>query len=278
MFIFIICILCFILSGCSNDHLIDDKTESASYGVFLDYNDDLEKLPVYDHLVIDASYRDGSEIEKINGPGRHIYSYINIGSLETFRDYYDDYSSLTLGVYENWEDEKWIDVSDKRWQDFILNELAPELRSKGIDGFFVDNVDVYYMYPTDEIYDGLTVILKGLKETGCDVIINGGDFFLDAYTERGGDPKDIITGINQECVFTGIDWENDRLTESRREDREYFCDYIERYAQQGIDIFLIEYAEDDEDNSALRRDIKAYAEEQGFLYYIADSIKLNISE
>ncbi|MCR5355995.1 MAG: endo alpha-1,4 polygalactosaminidase [Lachnospiraceae bacterium] len=272
----IFCLICSVFCGCLKDQLFDDKTDSTAYGVFLDYDGDLERLSDYDYLVIDASYYDESEIKKVSGPQRHIYSYINIGSLENFRDYYDDFRSITLGDYENWEEEKWIDVSDKRWQDFILNELAPEFLSKGISGFFVDNVDVYYMYPTDEIFDGLTAILKGLKEMDCDVIVNGGDTYLDIFTERGGDPEDIITGINQECVFTGIDWENERLIESKREDRGYFSEYIEKYAQRGMQIFMIEYVPDGDENNTLRKDIRAYAKDHGFMYYIADSIKLNV--
>ncbi len=286
-------IICFLLAGCSGRQVVQDKTEitigdpadkdeknpvnshvSASYGVFLDYDGDLEALSYYDYLVIDAAFFNDTQIGNVKGNNRYVYSYLNVGSLEDFRDYYDEFSDLTLGDYENWQGEKWIDVSDKRWQDFILNELAPGLLAKGISGFFVDNLDVYYEYPTKEIFDGLTVILKGLKSFGCDVIINGGDTFLDAYTEKGGDFREIITGINQECVFTGIDWENDRLIQSSEEDREYFSDYIEKYADRGACIFMIEYAGDGEENSSLRQDIKNYAEKHGFLYYIADSIAL----
>ena len=45
-----------------------------------------------------------------------VYTYLNVGSLEDFRDYYKEYEHLTIGAYENWDEEKWIDVSDKDWQ------------------------------------------------------------------------------------------------------------------------------------------------------------------
>ena len=101
---------------------------------------------------------------------------------------------------------------------------------------------------------------------GCDVIINGGDAFLDAYTAQNGDWRDVITGINQECVFTAIDWEADALTAASEEDHAYFTDYIERYGDQGAYIFLLEYAEDIDEKQTLRYDIKYYAEEHGYLY------------
>ncbi|MBO6207678.1 MAG: endo alpha-1,4 polygalactosaminidase [Lachnospiraceae bacterium] len=248
---------------------------STSYGVFLNYDGDLQDLGDYDYLVIDAQYHDASEIAGIHKYDQYIYSYINIGSLEDFREYYDEYADLALGEYENWDGEEWVDVSDARWQDFILNELAPELLAKGVDGFFVDNCDVYYQYPTQETLDGLSKIMRGLKAMGCDVIINGGDAFLDAYTAQNGDWRDVITGINQECVFTAIDWEADALTAASEEDHEYFTDYIERYGDQGAYIFLLEYAEDTDANRTLQYDIRYYAEEHGYLYYISDSIDLD---
>ena len=249
----------------------------TKYGVFLDYDGNLEDLREnYDYIVIDAQYHSRDEIvDFAYGYQKYVYSYINIGSVEDFRDYYDEYSDLALGDYENWDGEKWVDVSDERWQNFILNELAPELLEKGINGFFVDNCDVYYNYPTEDILNGLAVIMRGLKDMGCDVIINGGDTFLDAYCDSMGSWTDVITGINQESVFSYIDWDTGALTYASEEDKEYFLDYIERYGDQGAYIFLIEYVDDIPENRPLRSEIMNYSVEHNYLYYISDSIDLD---
>ncbi|MBO7095876.1 MAG: endo alpha-1,4 polygalactosaminidase [Lachnospiraceae bacterium] len=249
---------------------------ATKYGVFLDYDGNLSELDDYNYIVIDAQYHSRDEIvDFAYGYQKYVYSYINIGSVEDFRDYYDEYSDLALGDYENWDGEEWVDVSDERWQNFILNELAPELLEKGINGFFVDNCDVYYNYPTEDILNGLAVIMRGLKDMGCDVIINGGDAFLDAYCDSMGSWTDVITGINQESVFSYIDWDTGALTYASDEDREYFLDYIERYGDQGAYIFLLEYVDDVDEHRTLRSSIKNYCEEHDYLYYISDSIDLN---
>ena len=265
------CFFCSVFSGCSKAKHSDDKTDSNSFGVFLDYDDDLEKLPEYDHLVIDASYRDESEIKKINSPERQIYSYINIGSLEDFRDYYEDHLSVTLGDYENWEEEIWIDVSDPRWQEFIVGELVPELAGKGIDGFFVDNCDVYYNFPTVDIMNGITNIMLTMVDTGLEVIINGGDYYLDSYCEAGGAWDKVITGINQESVFSKILWDSDEFGTADPEDHKYFIDYIERYSNLGASIYLLEYTTD----KKLIKEIDEYCNRKGFYYYVSDSIELD---
>ncbi|MCR5619698.1 MAG: endo alpha-1,4 polygalactosaminidase [Lachnospiraceae bacterium] len=249
---------------------------AVKYGVFLDYDGNLSELDDYNYIVIDAQYHSRDEIVDFTyGYQKYVYSYINIGSLEDFRDYYNDYADLTLGDYENWDGEEWIDVSDERWQNFILNELAPELLAKGINGFFVDNCDVYYNYPTEDILNGLAVIMKGLKGMGCDVIINGGDAFLDAYCASMGSWTDVITGINQESVFSYIDWDTGALTRASEEDKEYFLDYIERYGDKGAYIFLLEYVDDIPENRTLSSAVANYCIDHDYLYYISDSIDLD---
>lgn len=244
----------------------------GEYGVFLSYDGDLEDLSDYKTVVIDAQYFDKEDIEDFKEQGHEVYSYINVGSIESFRDYYDEYEDLTLDVYEHWEEEKWVDVASGRWQEFILDILAPDLLDKGIDGFFVDNCDVYYQYPEKEIFEGLTVIMKGLIATGAEVVVNGGDAFVTAYTDEGGDADDIITGINQESVLTSIDWDEEEFHEAAADDEEYFKDYIETYADEGIDIYLLEYTDD----PLLSMKIRRYCKAHGFKYYISDSLELDL--
>ena len=234
---------------------------------------DLSQFSNYTTVVIDAQYFSQEEIENFKNDGHFVISYINVGSIENFRSYYAEYEDLTLDDYENWEEEKWVDVSDERWQDFILHRLAPELLAKGIDGFFVDNCDVYYKYPTVEMLDGLSVIMEGLVSMNREVIVNGGDAFADAYIEAGGAWEDIMTAINQETVFTRIDFDAGELRARKDDDPDkiYFMEYIEKYAAQGAYVYLLEYTQ----NAGIELKIQDYCWEHNFVYYISDSIELD---
>ncbi|MBO4678796.1 MAG: endo alpha-1,4 polygalactosaminidase, partial [Lachnospiraceae bacterium] len=225
LFLALVCVL--LLTGCGKERM----PEPQKYGVFIGSDKELSNYKDYETIVIDAQYYTAEQIKEFKGDSHKVYSYINVGSVEDFRDYYADYEDLTLGDYEHWAGEKWVDVSNVEWQEFVLNELAPSLAEKGIDGFFVDNCDVYYVYPKPEILSGLSNIMRGLRSTGRDVIINGGDAFLEAYTAEFGNPLDVVTGINQESVFSGIDWDDGTFTEASEEDQEYFTDYIEKYSK-----------------------------------------------
>ena len=254
-----------VLTGCAA--LPEDHT----YGVFLSVTEDLPSLGAYETVVIDAQYFTKEEIGAFRDEGHQVYSYLNVGSLEDFRSYYEDYKDLILGPYENWEEEYWIDVSNGRWQTFIIQELAPALLEKNVDGFFVDNCDVYWHYPTKPVMDGLSAVMRALVGTGRAVLINGGDAYLDAYCAAGGRWEDVITGINQETVFSKILWRGDRFGKAPKEDRAWFTDYIERYAAQGADIYLLEYTR----SRSLKAQIMEYCGEHGFTCYISDSVELD---
>ena len=264
--ILIVLACCTGIAGAEEAH-----TFKYPYGVFLSICENIEQFADYEIVVIDAQYYPKEELDAFRSKGHKVFSYINVGSLEDFRDYYDEYKDLSLGAYEHWEEEVWVDVSQKRWQDFMLNDIAAGLLEKDIDGFFVDNCDVYYVHPKKEILEGLTVIMKGLKATGKKVIINSGDTFLDTYCEQGGKWDDVISGINQESVFSTILWDEGKFGTAEPEDHEYFVSYIDRYGSQGAEIYLLEYTIDEE----LVKEIKAFCEERGYTYYVADSIELD---
>ena len=116
--------------------------EKKDYGVFLNADaSSLERFKMYETIVIDAQYFTKRDIELLHQNGTVVYTYLNIGSIENFREYYTTYAELAIG-------EKFI------------GQLSQELYEKGVDGFFIDNCDVYYYAPRESIFEGLTAILQ----------------------------------------------------------------------------------------------------------------------
>lgn len=221
-----------------------------------------------DILVIDAEYYSSTDIQALKANGnKEIYTYINIGSIEEFRPYFETYSAYSLGTYENWEEEQWIDVSRYEWQEFVSQRVDSFVK-KGVDGFFVDNTDVYYFYPQDEIFDGIQVIISQMKDTGKKVIINGGDTFVQKYLETG--QTKIFDGVNQECVYTKYDFENDCFTLNDNDTRLYYSQYLDLVLENGYTVYVTEYAIDPQ----IRREAIAYSNSKNYICYVADNIEL----
>ena len=166
-------------------------------------------------------------------------TYLNIGSIENFREYYTTYAELAIGEYEHWEEEEWVDVANPDWQKFI-GQLSQELNEKGVDGFFIDNCDVYYYDPHESIFEGITAILQNIMTFGKAVIINGGDTYVAEYRERYGAIDQIMTGVNQESVWSSIDFDSGTFGEQTSETRDYFCKYLETCKADGVEVYLLE--------------------------------------
>lgn len=263
-FLILISVLC-SLAACSKEK------EHFEYVVLLgEDSSEIEDFPETDILVIDGEYFSAEDLTCIRKKGvKKIYSYLNIGSLENFREYYDTFLEDTLGTYDNWPEERWIDVSEKEWQDFMIAK-AGELERKGVDGFFVDNADVYYQYPREEIYEGICRILTELQCLDKDVIINGGDVFVTKYIESGQEYGHIFGGVNQEEVYTSYDFEKNECGLSTKETRAYMKDYLGLVSENGYEVYTLEYATDDR----VKKAAMEYAAANGWICYVADRIEL----
>lgn len=270
LFIRKICVLVLILSTTLLSACSADSSDGAEkYVVLIGEDPEItEELSDIDLLVIDAEYFSQNDISRLRENGiREIYSYINIGSIESFRSYDTDLEKYTLGAYENWPEEKWIDVSAPEWQACTVSRVDA-LVQKGVDGFFVDNTDVYYNYPQESIYDGILTILDYMNHTGRKIMINGGDCFVKKYltTEKNV----LIDGVNQENVFTAYDFSKDIYTKNDQSTREYYTEYLDLAMSHGCTAYTLEYAMD----PTIRRQAAAYAGKHGYICYISDNIGL----
>ena len=241
---------------------------SREYAVFLGIDrTEKEKLFAYDLVVVEGEEFWMSDIDELHRMKKAVFAYLNIGALESYRTYYKKYRKFSLGTYKDWPDEKWIDTSKKEWQDFI-KQKAFEYKQKGFDGFFVDNTDVYFQYKKEKIYLGLLDILKQLKKYEMKIIINGGDYFVSRLIKEKY--FSCFDAVNQECVFTSINFKNNTYTAQNAETSSYFLEYLNNVKNSGKDVYLLEYGAGWE----LTKKITSYCREKKFKFFIAQDKNL----
>ncbi len=264
--IFLIMLLMLSLTSCQ----VNSK-KHRKYGVLIGISDnEILNLKGYETLVIDADFFSRETIEQIHkNSNKNVYSYLNIGSIEIFRNGYAEFEAIKIGAYENWPEERWVDVSKPEWRNHIFN-AAKALAENGIDGFFLDNADVYYVNNTPAIYQGILGILRDLHKLGLPLIINGGDVFI-TEAMQAGDLRDLVYGINQETVFTSINFNNGTFGRQTPEDRAYLHEYLSHCKTFGLQIYLLEYGA----SSALKRELEAFCLEQGYICAISPSLQLD---
>lgn len=234
----------------------------------------VDRISDTDILVVDGDYFTSEDVTQLKDNGvKKVYTYFNIGSLESYRDYYEAYAQYALGDYENWPEEQWADISSNEWQS-LLRDRAEAMMQKGFDGFFVDNTDVYYVYPYEEIYDGIVDVLQALYGLDKDVIINGGDCFVKRYLESEENPIQIFDGVNQENVYTGYDFEKENFEINSDEARTYYEEYLDFVMQKGYKVFTVEYAKDKQ----TKKSAYSYAKKHKYRCYVSDNIELKMNK
>lgn len=234
----------------------------------------------YDLLVIDAQNFTGGEIKHLKAGGKtKILSYINVGAIEDDRSYFSaaKKSGLLLGEYDNWPGEYWVAAQKPEWKTIILG-LASTLAIKGVDGFWVDNLDILYtaedeyMWSKDKLtalYTNLQAILAGLHKLGY-VMINGGDVFVAKAIRHK--QVSVFDGVNQETVITSIlDYDPPgKFGRQSKDEQEYYTDYLDQVRMAEKDICLLEYATD----SAIISEAESFARAKGYTLCVSHNIEL----
>jgi cysteinyl-tRNA synthetase, unknown class len=119
---------------------------------------DLERIAATFRLInIDADPDTGNftpaQIRTLKAGGRNtVLSYLNIGSCERSRRYFEHAPPglvpcghnrpAQLGAYAGFPDEIWMNPANPAYQRLILEHVAPRLAATGVDGFFLDNLEI----------------------------------------------------------------------------------------------------------------------------------------
>ncbi|WP_246173925.1 endo alpha-1,4 polygalactosaminidase [Pandoraea terrigena] len=88
---------------------------------------------------------------KAGGKNR-VVSYLNLGACERFRSYWQHAPAgflscgsnhrAHLGRYDGYHDETWMNPADPAYRKLIVRYVAPRLIAQGVDGFYLDNLEL----------------------------------------------------------------------------------------------------------------------------------------
>jgi cysteinyl-tRNA synthetase len=101
----------------------------------------------------DAGNFTPTQIEMLKAGGRNtVISYLNIGSCERARRYWSRAPAglipcgrnraAQIGPYRGFPDEVWMNPANPDYQRLIVEHIAPRLAATGVDGFFLDNIEI----------------------------------------------------------------------------------------------------------------------------------------
>lgn len=171
--------------------------------------------------------------------GKKFFGYISVGEVRASAWYLDEVRDRGVNFFG--ENEAWnsyyVDLSDSRWADFVIDTLARGVLKKGYDGFFLDNLDTVETLMEDDprrarqYYRGLVNLVKRLKAAypSKQIIINRGFAVFDSLTET-------VDGMLVEELYQ----KDDYSSRSEKEIKE-LLDRIKPVTKAGLPIYIVDY-------------------------------------
>ena len=263
------------LVGCKSKEQ-PEPFHGNDYGAFLGRVDnDVTGFNQYKYVAVELDEFTHTNIERLTNKGTNFLAYLNVGSLETYRDYYDDYESFTFKDYDNWPDERWMDVTNQGWQDLMVS-LAQSFKNEGAFGVYMDNVDVYSVAKEENMnYQAFGGAIKNIitrvSALGLNVLVNGGAEYFDDMNDIDDNVFDSVWAYHQEEVFSLIeDYSENVFTTQSDEDKTYYQEIASIFKAKGKQVFLLEYTTD----NSLKETIKNYCDSNGYHYYVSGTVDL----
>ena len=101
------------------------------------------------------------QIAQLKAGGKNrVISYLNLGSMESSRAYWTQVpggfvsgkanTAAHLGPYTGYPDETWMDLSNADYQHLLVDYVASRLVAQGVDGFYLDNLELVEHGPQDQ--------------------------------------------------------------------------------------------------------------------------------
>lgn len=128
-------------------------------------------------IVIESEDYTAAELKELKKKGARVLAYLSVGSVSDERSYYKTLEPYTLRKLEDWPHERYLDVRAPQVREWLQNK-ARELRRRGYDGYWLDNIDIYEEYRSTEMFQALVNTLHAIKAVGGYVMINGGMLFI----------------------------------------------------------------------------------------------------
>ena len=198
-------VMSFTFNDCTGSGSIQkEKSSLEPFAVSYEYIRNLkDAAEQYNLLIIEPENYSRSEIQLANDQSTKIIAYVTLGEVDRNRWYYPLLEERGfLGVNENW-DSPYLNLADSTTSSIMLDQVVPNIMSKGFDCLFLDTVDDVAPYTERaHLQPHMLDIITKIRKSYPDALIiqNAGLFLLDKT-------HDLINGVLIEDVATSYNFD-----------------------------------------------------------------------
>jgi len=226
-----------------------------------------DRLGPFDLVVVDGEAVKPGEVAELQERGTAVLAYLTVGTIEKWRGWYDRVKRFRLEPWKAWKDEWFADVSKVRLRRIIARDIAPDLLGKGVDGLFLDAVDMIEVRRHRQQRAGMRKLVRELAELAHgqgDLLFAQNGFW--GLREFG--IREHLDGWNREDVTTRYDFGKDRYGRAPRAHRRAAMRELKRMRELGLFTTAADYTK--RPRGSLYKDAIANACAVGALPYVSD--------
>ncbi len=233
------------------------------------YGDDISypSVGIHDFIIIDPDhtnpYTSGFKTYK-----EHIYAYVSINEMQKSRSFAKDIDpNWVIGDNPAWG-SMLLNITDKAYQDFLLEQVIGKLYKKGFKNFFFDTLDSYQLAKVTKeektyLRNGVIQFIQRFKQKfpKAKLITNRGFEMIDYIAP-------YLEAMLFESYYYGFNATSDKYKEVSDADRVWLDAQLEKVKAKHIPIIALDYLPS-HTHQERKNAVKAL-EEKGFIPYIAE--------
>jgi len=189
---------------------------------------DTTLLGRYDLVVVDGEGVTPQVVQALHAEGALVLAYVSVGTIESYRSWYAAASPYKLELWDDWG-EWYADTSKAGFRDLVTGTVVPPMLAKGVDGLFLDNVDMI------SEHDAQAPGMYALVEALATMVHRDGRILFAQNGEEIVDPLlDVLDGWNREDVTSTYDFDTETYQRVPAADARYALDALRRVRAAGV--------------------------------------------
>lgn len=145
-------------------HPLLADVETFALGLGVDPADPASQLRLGSHdlVVIDGDAATPAVVDALHADGAVVLAYLSVGTFEPYRSWFAEARDEGL-LLDRWDDwGEWYAAVDEPAARRLLRREAERLLERGVDGLFLDNVDMVDSHPAQA--EGMAILVAELDD------------------------------------------------------------------------------------------------------------------